>query len=214
MLSVIGPIVNSLSLKKLDITSCNIYYLPSDSFMSVPNLNILYFDDNPLTTLDVNTVETLTKLQFIKMEPKKSICLPKSFQNVIRYFQNKSVDHFPRLICGLDYSCYINTEDKPKAATEILVGEEWQNNHNFVEHIFFIIFACVFVGGMLCVLFIYKCPIRRKITSSPNVNSTAQKSTVCSSDNEVKSWYKMMLFRVSRDRKENKDRDTVQNGNQ
>lgn len=213
MLSVTGPIVNSLSLKKLDISSCSIYYLPCNSFESVPNLNTLYLDDNPLIGLSVNTVETLKELQSIRMEPKKSICLQKSFQNVIQYFQNKSVDHFPKIICGLDYICYINTADKSKGVSEIFVRKEQRNNHSFVEHSLFIIFACVFVGGVLCVLFIYKCPIRRKITS-PNANSEMQRSTFFSGDDDVKPWYKMLLFRVSGHRKENKESNTVRHGNQ
>lgn len=214
MLSVMGPIVNSLSLKKLDISSCNIYYLRCNSFESVPNLNTLYLDDNPLISLTVNTVEKLTQLQSIRLEPKKSICLQKSFQNVIQYFQNKSVDHFPKLICGLDYKCYINTDDKSKTISEILVRKGQKYYDNFVEHSLFIIFACVFVGGILCVLFIYKCPIRRKTSSSPNVNSATQRSTFCSGDNEVKPWYKKLLFRMSGDCKENKDSGIVRHGNQ
>jgi hypothetical protein len=180
----------------------------------VPNLNTLYLDDNPLISLTVNTVETLTELQSIKMEPKKSICLQKSFQNVIQYFQNKRVDHFPKIICGLDYKCYVNTDDNPKTKDEILVRTGQQNNDNFVEYILFIIFACVFVGGILCVLFMYDCPIRRKTSSSPNVHSATQRSTFCAGDNEVKPWYKMLLFRVSGDCKENKGSDIVRHGNQ
>lgn len=214
MLSVMGPIVNSLSLKKLDISSCSIYYLPCNSFESVPNLNTLYLDDNPLISLSVNTVETLTELQSISMEPKKSICLQKSFQNVIQYFKNKSVDHFPKIICGLDYKCYINTDDKSKTTAEILIRKGQQNNDNFVEHFLFIIFACVFVGGIVSVLFIYECPIRRRTTSSPNVTSATQNSTLRFGENEVKPWYKILLFRVSGDCEGNRDSDTLRHGNQ
>jgi hypothetical protein len=203
MLSVMGPIVNSLSLKKLDVSSCNIYYLQRNSFAGVRNINTLYLDGNPLISLKVKTVEPLKELQSIRMEPERSVCLPRSFQTAVQYFQNKSVDYYPRIICGLEYWNCINTKDKPETTTEIFQKREEQINYNFIEHILFIIFVCVFVGGALCIIFKYEFPIGKKI-ASPTVNSETQKSTFCSGSNEVKPWYKMLLFRVSPSYKENK----------
>jgi hypothetical protein len=205
----IGPIVHSISLKTLDIASCNIYYLPHNAFARVPNLDTLYLNDNPLSSLAIDTVETLRGLQYIRMEPKKSICLPKSFQNVTRYFQTKSVDYFPKIICELNYKCYINTE---RHLQEELSKHK---NCNYVGRSLFIICACVFICGvgLLCILIIYNCLVQRKVASSPNVNNpTTQTLPNSSCDVKVMPWYKILLFRLSHDRKENVG--IVQHGNQ
>jgi Leucine-rich repeat (LRR) protein len=209
MLSTMGPIVHSVSLKNLDITSCTIYHLPHNAFVGVPNLNTLHLNNNPLTSLATDTFETLTQLRSVTMEPTKSICLPKSFQNVIQYFKNKSVNYFPTIVCELDYKCYINNGDKNVTATEIHLEMKQNENQIYYNHVgcrFFITFACVFTGGIFCVLLIYECLIRRKVASYPNVNnSKTQKLTISSGNNEITPWYKSLLYGISHDSKENKD---------
>lgn len=190
MLSIMGPIVHSVSLKNLDISSCIIYYLPYNAFMGVPNLNTLNLNDNPLINLATDT-----------------------FQNVIQHFKNKSVKYFPTIICELDCNCYIN--NKFDTVTEMhleIKQDEHKIYHNYVEHSLFIIFVCVFICGIFCILFINKCLIRRKVAPNSNVsNPETLNPTFSSADSEVMPWYKRLLLGISR--KGNTDVGTARKSN-
>jgi hypothetical protein len=218
MLLATEPIVYSASLKKLDISSCVIYNLPHNAFVGVPNLNALHLNDNSLTSLTIDTVKALRNLRFITMEPTKSTCLPKSFQNVIQYFKHKSVNYFPRIICEIDYKRYINNGDNIGTVSEIHHENgrnERQSYYNYVGRCLFIIFVCVFIGGFFSVIIMYECLTRRDVKSHSNIsNSTTQSPTMTPGNNEMMPWYKSLLFRVSHYPKAKKDTNVAQQCNQ
>jgi hypothetical protein len=218
MLSTKGPIVQSASLKNLDIASCAIYHLPQIAFVGVPNLNTLNLNGNPLSYLAIDTFEALQELRSVTMEPEKLICLPKSFQTVIQYFKNKSVNYFPTIMCELDYKCYINNGRSINTANEIHLEKkhyEKQIYYMYVGRCLFIIFVCVFIGGIFCVLLIHECIIRRKLASQPALNiSNTQSVTNSSGNSEIMPWYKSLLFGIYHGRKENKDIGGVRRCNQ
>jgi Leucine-rich repeat (LRR) protein len=96
-----GPILISESLSHLDISFCNITYMPPNAFIRLNNLTSLRMIGNPLENLDTKTMQPLRKLQVILFGPDSS-CSESSLQNLFDYFKQKSVAYYAPPLCSTD----------------------------------------------------------------------------------------------------------------
>lgn len=94
-----GPILISESLSHLDISFCNITFMPPEAFIHLPNLTTLRMIGNPLSYLHTDTMKPLTKLQIILFGPESN-CSDLSLQNIFEYFEQKSVLYYAPPICS------------------------------------------------------------------------------------------------------------------
>jgi hypothetical protein len=93
-------ILQSDSIKYLDIAYCNITVLPADIFAAVPNLVAMRLDGNVLTNITTETFEPLRNLEEIYMESETVKCAETSYQEFLNYLEKRGIKYYGPAICG------------------------------------------------------------------------------------------------------------------
>ena len=94
-----GPIFASDSLSHLDISFCNIHFMPIGAFKRLQNLTTLRMTGNPLNSLNTQILQPLQKLQVVLLGPESS-CSEQSFRDVFEYFEENSVVYYAPPLCN------------------------------------------------------------------------------------------------------------------
>ncbi|PSN48916.1 hypothetical protein C0J52_03458 [Blattella germanica] len=96
-----GAFIESNSLIHLDLSFCNLSTLPEEMFLSLPQLDVLEINGNPIISININTFERLKNLRYIHMRLETNVCKIPNFNETLRYFDIRKITYFVPSSCSV-----------------------------------------------------------------------------------------------------------------